>query len=146
MGIEGTGAISPNFNGRLGVNFFDFGIQAEESDIDYDANVQLLSVSVLVDWFPSKRSGFRVTAGLVYNNNKVDATAQPTATLDIGGVDFPTAVLGQLESELTFPNTSLATASISYFALKINSFLIRYIAFQSSWSKQFKAQDSASHN
>jgi len=105
FGLEGVGAISPNFNGRLGVNYFDFGIDTEQSDIDYDADVQLFSVSALLDWYPSKRSDFRITGGLFYNNNKVDAIARSTETLDIAGVEFPAAAVGQLEGELTFPNT-----------------------------------------
>lgn len=114
FGIEGTGAISPNFNGRLGLNYFEFGIDTEQSDIEYDADVQLLSVSALVDWFPSERSEFRVTAGLAYNNNKVDAIARPATNLEIGGIDFPTELIGQLEGELTFPNTISPYIGIGY--------------------------------
>jgi hypothetical protein len=114
FGLEGVGAISPNFNGRLGVNYFDFGIDTEQSDIDYDADAQLFSVSALLDWYPSKRSDFRITGGLFYNNNKVDATARSTATLDIAGVEFPASAVGQLEGELTFPNTISPYVGIGY--------------------------------
>ncbi|MDV2993091.1 MAG: hypothetical protein N4J56_002745 [Chroococcidiopsis sp. SAG 2025] len=114
FGIEGTGAISPNFNGRLGFNYFDFSIDTEKSDIDYDADIQLLSATALIDWFPSSRSEFRITGGIAYNDNKVDATARSAATLDIGGVEFPAAAVGQLEGEATFPNTISPYIGIGY--------------------------------
>lgn len=114
FGIEGTGAISPNFNGRLGFNYFDFGINTEQADIDYDADVRLLSATALVDWFPSRRSEFRLTGGLAYNNNKVEGTARSAETLEIGGVEFPLALVGQLEGELTFPNTISPYIGIGY--------------------------------
>lgn len=114
LGIEGTGAISPNFNGRLGFNYFDFSIDTEKSDIDYDADIQLLSATALIDWFPSSRSEFRITGGIAYNDNKVDATARSAATLDIGGVEFPAAAVGQLEGEATFPNTISPYIGIGY--------------------------------
>ncbi len=114
FGIEGTGAISPNFNGRLGFNYFSFGIDTEQSDIEYDADVDLLSATALVDWFPSSRSEFRITGGLAYNNNQVDGTARPARTLEIGGVDVPTELIGQLEGELTFPNTISPYIGIGY--------------------------------
>lgn len=114
LGIEGIGAISPNFNGRVGVNYFDFGIDTEQSDIDYDADLQLLSIAALIDWFPSSRSGFHVTGGLLYNDNRVDATAQSTATLEVGGIEVPVSAIGQLEGELTFPNTIAPYVGIGY--------------------------------
>lgn len=114
LGIEGIGAISPNFNGRLGFNYFSFGLETEESDINYDADVQLLSVAALLDWFPSSRSGFHFTAGLLYNDNKVDATAQSTETLEVAGIEVPISELGQLEGELTFSNTIAPYVGIGY--------------------------------
>lgn len=114
FGIEGIGAISPNFNGRLGFNYFDFSIDTEESNIDYDADIQLLSATALIDWFPSSRSEFRITGGIAYNDNRVDATAQSATTLDIGGVEFPAAAVGQLEGEATFPNTISPYVGIGY--------------------------------
>jgi len=114
LGVEGIGAISPNFNGRVGVNYFDFGIDTEQSNINYDADLQLLSVAAMIDWFPSSKSGFHLTTGLLYNNNRVDATAQSTETLDIAGIEFPLSAVGQLEGELTFPNTIAPYLGIGY--------------------------------
>lgn len=114
VGIEGIGAISPNFNGRLGFNYLGFSDGFTESNIDYDGDLQLLNATGMLDWFPASRSGFRVTGGLVYQNNRVDAIARSAEVLEIGGIEFPLAAVGQLEGSLTFPNTIAPYIGIGY--------------------------------
>ncbi|MUL34917.1 hypothetical protein [Gloeocapsopsis dulcis] len=114
VGIEGVGAISPNFNGRLGFNYLGFGSGFTENNIDYDGDLQLLNATGMLDWFPSSTSGFRVTGGVVYQNNRVDAIARPAEVLEIGGIEFPLAAVGQLEGSLTFPNTIAPYIGIGY--------------------------------
>jgi len=114
VGIEGVGAISPNFNGRLGFNYLGFSDGFTESNIDYDGDLQLLNATGMLDWFPSSTSGFRVTGGLIYQNNRVDAIARPAEVLEIGGIEFPLAAVGQLEGSLTFPNTIAPYIGIGY--------------------------------
>jgi len=114
VGIEGVGAISPNFNGRLGFNYLGFSDRFTESNIDYDGDLQLLNATGMLDWFPSSTSGFRVTGGLIYQNNRVDAIARPAEVLEIGGIEFPLAAVGQLEGSLTFPNTIAPYIGIGY--------------------------------
>ncbi|MBE9191084.1 hypothetical protein IQ230_12110 [Gloeocapsopsis crepidinum LEGE 06123] len=114
VGIEGVGAISPNLNGRLGFNYLGFSDGFTESNIDYDGDLQLLNATGMLDWFPSSTSGFRVTGGLIYQNNRVDAIARPAEVLEIGGIEFPLAVVGQLEGSLTFPNTIAPYIGIGY--------------------------------
>ncbi|MGJ5675970.1 MAG: transposase [Nostochopsis sp.] len=113
IGIEGTAAISPNFNGRLGFNYFNFGVDVDKNNIKYDADVELLSMSGLLDWFPSSRSQFHITGGLIYNKSRVDAVAR-SGTLDIGGVDFSLASVGQIKGEAKFPNTIAPYIGIGY--------------------------------
>ncbi|WP_104547090.1 hypothetical protein [Chroococcidiopsis sp. TS-821] len=114
VGIEGVGAISPNFNGRLGFNYLGFSGGFTQNQIDYDGDVQLLNATGMLDWFPSSSSGFRVTGGLLYQNNRVDAIARPAEVLEIGGFEFPLAAVGQLEGSLTFPNTIAPYIGIGY--------------------------------
>lgn len=114
VGIEGIGAISPNFNGRLGFNYLGFGDEFTQSNIDYDGDLQLLNATAMLDWFPSSRSGFRVTGGLMYQNNRVDAIARSADILEIGGIELPLAAVGQLEGSLTLPNTIAPYIGIGY--------------------------------
>ncbi|MEL6927184.1 MAG: hypothetical protein AAFO95_00950 [Cyanobacteria bacterium J06600_6] len=67
--------ISPNFNARVGVNAFGLGIDIEETEFEYEGDLNLFNVSTLVDLHPFKSSGFRLSAGAFLSNNTFDGTA-----------------------------------------------------------------------
>ncbi len=67
--------ITPNFNARVGVNAFGLGIDIEETDLDYEGDLNLFNVSTIIDVHPFKGSGFRVSSGLIFSDNSFDGTA-----------------------------------------------------------------------
>ncbi|MGF1590516.1 MAG: hypothetical protein ACFCU7_15005 [Pleurocapsa sp.] len=67
--------ITPNFNARAGVNAFGLGINIEETDFDYEGDLNLFNVSSLIDVHPTKNSGFRISGGLIFGSNNIDGTA-----------------------------------------------------------------------
>jgi len=67
--------ITPNFNARVGVNAFSLGIDINETEFDYEGDLNLFNVSTLVDIHPFKSSGFRLSAGAVFSNNNIEGTA-----------------------------------------------------------------------
>lgn len=67
--------ITPNFNARVGVNAFGLGIDIEETDLDFEGDLNLFNVSTIVDVHPFKRSGFRVSGGLLFSDNNFGGTA-----------------------------------------------------------------------
>ena len=79
-GTTGLGAdlgwgIAPTLGGRIGVSGMSFNADVETDDINYDAKAKLASVNGFLDWSPL--GPFRITAGLVLNNNKVDVVGRP---------------------------------------------------------------------
>jgi hypothetical protein len=79
-GTTGLGAdfgwgIVPTLGGRVGISGMNFNADFETSDIDYDAKAKIANLNGFLDWSPV--GPFRITAGLVANNNKVDLTGQP---------------------------------------------------------------------
>ena len=66
--------ITPNFNARVGVNAFGLGIDIEETDLDFEGDLNLFNVSTIIDVHPFKRSGFRFSGGLIFSNNNFDGT------------------------------------------------------------------------
>lgn len=92
-----------HFNVRLGLQGFTYDITETESDIEYDADIDLLSGLVLADWFPFS-SGFRLSAGVLVNNNEVSARgkAQSGMTFNIGGTTFDADQVGDLDAEVDF--------------------------------------------
>ena len=73
------------------------------SDIEYDAEAKLRTATALLDWHPGGR-GFRLTAGAVYNDTRVEASSlpPPRAFYDIGGVPVPVGFVGTLDAEADF--------------------------------------------
>lgn len=67
--------ITPNFNARVGVNAFTTGIDVNETEFDYEGDLNLFNVSTLIDIQPFKSSGFRLSAGLILGNNNIEGTA-----------------------------------------------------------------------
>ncbi len=67
--------ITPNFNARAGVNAFALGINIEETDFDYEGDLNLFNVSSLIDLHPTQSSGFRISGGLIFGNNNIEGTA-----------------------------------------------------------------------
>jgi len=79
-GTTGLGAdfgwgIAPTLGGRIGLSGMNFNTDVETSEVDYDAKVKLANLNLLLDWSPL--GPFRITAGFIANNNKVDLTGQP---------------------------------------------------------------------
>ncbi len=70
-----VGKITPNFNARVGVNAFGLGIDIEETDLDFEGDLNLFNVSSIIDIHPFKRSGFRISGGLIFGDNNFNGTA-----------------------------------------------------------------------
>jgi hypothetical protein len=103
-GGELTVGISPLWNVRLGGNAFNYTDDRREvSGIFYDAKARLRTVSALLDLHPGG-GGFRLSAGAIYNDTKVDGNSLVPASgfYDIGGVPVPAALVGTLNGQIKF--------------------------------------------
>lgn len=76
LGASVTTRIAPQFNARLGLNAFSVGVDVEETDVTYEGDIELLNISGVADYYPFQNSGFKLSAGLVVNDNQVDGTLQ----------------------------------------------------------------------
>jgi len=102
-GVELTLGISPQVNARLGANAYTYSDRREVSQIEYDADAELRTGTLFLDWHPGGR-GFRLTGGLVYNDTQVEgrSIAPPSGTYDIGGVPVPVSLVGTLDATAEF--------------------------------------------
>ncbi len=101
FGLVGIARINSRLNGKLGVNAFQFEYDGTKSEIEYDLDLELLSFSALLDWFPFGGQ-FHITGGLLANQNKLELDAKSTATYEVGGATYSTADVGSLKGELNF--------------------------------------------
>jgi hypothetical protein len=130
LGAELTVGISPQIDGRLGVNAFSYSQRRSAGHNDYDATARLRTATALLDWSPGGRA-FRLTGGLIWNDNRVDGRSIPSrfGTYDIGGVQVPVSVVGRLDGRADFnqfvpylglgwgnPITSARRAGVSFDA------------------------------
>ena len=69
------------------------GIVAEESGIDYDVDVIWDSVAVGVDFHPT-RGALRLFAGIMRNDNRLEARGRIGDEITIGGTDYEGDAVG----------------------------------------------------
>jgi len=104
LGADVVGQIIPHLNGRVGISGLGIDVEVSSDRIDYDGDVNLGGIPLLLDWYPAK-SGFRVTGGLVINNNEIDLDAEGLdgdRTVRIGDREFTVSDVGDLEGEVEF--------------------------------------------
>lgn len=88
VGVEGTFGLSKRFNLRAGVNSYSYSTDETASDIRYDAELDLQSAAVLLDWHPFA-GAFRLSAGYVHNKNALRVTGTTTS---VGSGNYPAGV------------------------------------------------------
>ncbi|MDI6401665.1 hypothetical protein QLX67_06640 [Balneolaceae bacterium ANBcel3] len=102
FGLEAVMQVHETANVRLGGNFFSFSYLYESDDeFDLDADLSLGMFTLLMDYHPFK-SAFRLTGGLVYNNNSVNAGLIPQKSYTVGGDVYRPEELGNLDAEFSF--------------------------------------------
>jgi hypothetical protein len=101
-GVELEYGIASHFGARLGIDGGSISHTIDKTSVVYDGRLRFSNVQALADWHPFAGS-WRVSAGLVYNDNKVDLTARPSSgTLKINGNTYQAASVGSLQGTLSF--------------------------------------------
>jgi len=70
LGLDYSFTIAESFEGRVGFNALKHNLSKTLNGDDFRGDIKLGTVDMLVDWFPAHDS-LRLTAGLMYNKNKV---------------------------------------------------------------------------
>ena len=109
-GTQGAGAelgvgVSERFSVRAGYYSWDLSTDYEETDVVYDAGVQLGGMGLIADFHPFK-NGFHLSAGVFSNENEISISATPTTSLDIGGTTYTPAEIGTLSGRISFNSTA----------------------------------------
>jgi len=102
IGLEVTKSLVPMVNIRGGLNFLDYSFERTKSGNDYDFDLKLKSFSVLVDFHPILTRGFRISGGVVFNNNKAEMTGLGGGTYSIGNRTYTAADVGILTGTADF--------------------------------------------
>lgn len=82
-GIEIGKSLNDNFGVRLGLNKYSQSDSQTIDDVDYDADLDLSSMALLLDWHPFGGS-FHLTGGYLNSSNELTASATPSGDVTIG--------------------------------------------------------------
>jgi hypothetical protein len=106
IGASVTKSVSDNVNARVGLNAFTYGADFEEEDVEYEADLNLFNVSTVVDYHPWKKSGFRLTGGLVFNNNNVSGNGKPNSNqeFEYNGNTYTSDQIRSVDAKISLPN------------------------------------------
>jgi hypothetical protein len=79
IGTTGIGgdigwAIAPTLGGRVGLSAGSYSTDVKTDDVNYDAKLKLGNLNAFLDWSPL--GPFRISLGVIANNNKVDVSGQ----------------------------------------------------------------------
>lgn len=102
-GFDLAYGVSDNFVTRIGVNKLTVSDDFTESDIEYSADLELESVHALADWHVLG-GGFRITGGVVFNNNALSGNANIEPGDEIGGQQVTQG--GELDLDVTFDDVA----------------------------------------
>lgn len=120
---------------RGSVHYFTFSTDERFEDVDFDVDLDLLTLGGAVDLYPF-RSGFRLTGGAFYNANEADLVANPSAgtAFTIGDETFRGEDIGQVDGQIDFRDIA-PYAGIGYDGRLFSSVYIRFdggVMFQGS--------------
>ena len=108
IGATVTKSITPNINAKVGINGLGTSRDINLSDVDYNAKLNLFNVSTLAEYYPWKNGGFRLTGGLVFQDNNIEGTgkAKNGGKININGVDYDTTnALTSVKAKVSFGNS-----------------------------------------
>lgn len=116
-GVELTGALSSKFNARAGVNMFSYDRADIITDLEVavraDSDLSLGSGRALIDFFPVRR-GIRLTAGLMYTDNKVETIVRPLESYTLDQKEFPPGKIGTLTATVSHRSSINPYAGIGF--------------------------------
>jgi hypothetical protein len=105
LGAEYTHEITERIAVRGALYGSKLGFDAEESGIDYQADVVWDSLTAGVDFHPLK-SALRMSFGIMRNDNGLELVSRPTSNQTIGDTTYTPAQIGTLTGNIGFDDTA----------------------------------------
>jgi len=107
-GVGATIALGETTALRLGIaGWSDIKRDVSKSDVDYHAKIKLANAPILLDWHPGGGS-FRLSAGVIPNNDQADLEAVPsaTSTFNFNGTTYTTSQVGSATGTVKVKNVA----------------------------------------
>jgi hypothetical protein len=104
-GVSAGFGVTPLFGIRVAAHTGSYSRDLHKESIQYNGTLKLQNYGGLVDLYPFA-SGFRLSAGVFANSNKIDLASKPGQTITVNGVPYPTASVGNVTGDVKFKRTS----------------------------------------
>jgi hypothetical protein len=101
LGVEVSYPISQRFGLRLNADSYKYSRKYNQDNIDYDGKATLKTASLLADFYPFANN-FRLSAGPVYNGNKLRLST-PNTSLTINGALYQASLDGEVDFRKVAP-------------------------------------------
>jgi hypothetical protein len=106
VGFDLTSRVTDSLNIRASFHPIpSYTFSGSDDELDYDFKLKMNTLGGLLDFHPGG-GGFRLSGGLIFNKNKLTATAVPTATFDVGNHTYSAAQVGSLVGNVDFKKTA----------------------------------------
>jgi hypothetical protein len=104
IGVEVSKLLTDNIGVRVGGNFGSISRTQTSSDLSLDAKLKFQAFTALLDYYPSGRGAFHLSAGLITNPVTVDGVGQPngSGTISINDVQYTQAQVGTLNATIKY--------------------------------------------
>lgn len=113
VGVDVAYAFNNSLSARVGYSYANFGFSYNETDVEYDSTLKLSNLNLLLDW--NVVGGFRITAGLVPQKNKVEVTGKPTSgTYTLNGVTYNASDVANLSGKIESGNSVAPYLGVGY--------------------------------
>lgn len=106
FGGSASWRFSDHFGARGGFSYFGYSKSGNEIDgIKYNTDLRLMSEPLGVDIYPWKKSSFRITVGIMLNQNELTGVAPQDPVfgntfIPINGTDYDSASIGDLNLKI----------------------------------------------
>ena len=78
IGADVAWGLAPTLSARVGYSALKWGYDVDTSNARYDGDLKLSNLNALLDFHPLGPS-FRLTGGVIFNDNKYEATGRPSS-------------------------------------------------------------------
>ncbi|MDQ1086064.1 hypothetical protein [Siphonobacter sp. SORGH_AS_1065] len=108
VGLDIYRSINRRFDARLGVSAFNYnarfvsGSATDDIQIGLNGKIKLNTINALLDYYPFKRVGLRLTGGLMVNLNQVNFDGAPTRDVKFKDLSFTAEEVGSLSGKAEF--------------------------------------------
>lgn len=109
FGVEAAFPLAQSIDARIGYNGYKYNFDETSTSngltTNYNGDLKLSTVQLLADWHPWEGS-FRLSGGVIFNNNKFEMTAQPSGTtVNIGGTPYTVGAGQMVNATVDFNKT-----------------------------------------